>query len=59
MPLKKKGKDAVGENIKELTEANKSKPPGKKRSRKQILAISLSAAGKSKDKAKKKTTKKK
>lgn len=58
MPLKKSGKNAVGDNIKELTEANKTKAPGKKRPRKQIIAIALSAAGKSnKKKAKGKTKK--
>lgn len=42
MPLFK-GKKNVGRNIKELTAANKSKK--KKRSRKQIIAIAMSAAG--------------
>jgi len=49
MPL---GKN-VGKNIKELTKDNKKKGKarganGKVRSRKQILAIALNAAGKSK-----------
>jgi len=37
------GKD-VGSNIKELRSANTSKPKGKKRGKKQILAIALDAA---------------
>jgi hypothetical protein len=51
MPLKKssgRSKKAVQKaasyNIAELTRANKSKPSGEKRSRKQIIAIGLSAA---------------
>jgi len=44
MPLHKGGKKAVSYNIKELTNANKSKSVGKKRSRNQIIAISISAA---------------
>lgn len=43
MPLKT-GKENVSYNIKELTEANKSKPAGKKRPHKQIVAIALSQA---------------
>ena len=55
MPL---GKD-VGKNIRELKADNKKKGKkrgagGKLRSQKQILAISLSAAGKSKKNGKKK-----
>jgi len=41
MPLKK---GDVSYNIKELTKANETKPPGKKRSRDQIIAIAYSAA---------------
>lgn len=53
MPLTKaKGKGgmrkAVAANISELTTANKQKPMGKKRSRKQIAAIAYSAARKRK-----------
>ena len=53
MPL---GKD-VGKNIEELTADNKKKgkergAKGKPRSRKQIVAIALNAAGKSKKKGK-------
>ena len=44
MPLHKGGKKAVQENIKELYHANASKPAGKKRERKQIVAIAFSAA---------------
>lgn len=51
MPLKRasgKGKkvtqSAVSYNIAELTRANRSKPPGQKRSKAQIAAISYSAA---------------
>jgi hypothetical protein len=51
MPLKKasgRSKKAVQKaasyNISELTQANKSKAAGEKRSRKQIIAIGLSAA---------------
>lgn len=51
MPLKKsssKSKKAIQKaasyNISELTQANKSKPASEKRSRKQIIAIGLSAA---------------
>lgn len=40
MPL---GPD-VGQNVKELYTANKTKPPGQQRPRKQILAIAESAA---------------
>jgi hypothetical protein len=40
MPL---GKD-VGDNIKELRAANANKPKGKKRGKKQILAIALDGA---------------
>ena len=40
MPL---GKD-VGKNIRELKEANKSKPAGNKRPQKQIVAIALDAS---------------
>ena len=47
MPLFK-GKKNVGRNIEELYIANKSKK--KKRSRKQIIAIAMSAAGVSKNK---------
>lgn len=52
MPLKTRGKDAVGYNIHELTEDNKKSgkekgADGKPRSRKQIIAIALNAAGKS------------
>jgi len=48
MPLFK-GKKNVSRNIRELYEANKRKPKGKKRSRKQMIAIAMSAAGVSKD----------
>jgi hypothetical protein len=44
MPLHKGGKKAVQENIKELYHANDSKPVGKKRGRKQIVAIAFAAA---------------
>lgn len=44
MPL---GKN-VSANIRELKQANKLKPKGKKRSQDQIVAIALKAAGKSK-----------
>jgi hypothetical protein len=44
MPLKKGGKKAVRENIEELYRANKSKPAGKKRGRRQIIAIAFAAA---------------
>lgn len=40
MPL---GKD-VSANIRELTAANKSKPKGKKRDMRQIVAIAMAAA---------------
>lgn len=53
MPLKE-GKQNEGENIKELYEANKSKPEGKKRPRAQIIAIALRAAGAPPPKNKKK-----
>lgn len=45
MPLKKSGKGCVGQNISELTEANKKQ--AKKRPRKQIVAMALDACGKS------------
>ena len=45
MPLKK-GKKNIGANIKELERANKTKSAGKKRPRKQIIAIAESAARK-------------
>lgn len=48
MPLKKGGKKCVGENIRELTEANKTR--GKKRPRKQIVAIALKSCGKGRKK---------
>lgn len=51
MPLyKAKGKSkkavrkATSKNIRELYKANKSKPKGKKRSAKQMIAIGISAA---------------
>jgi len=51
MPLQKasgRSKKAISKaasyNISELTNANKSKPASEKRSRKQIIAIGLSAA---------------
>jgi hypothetical protein len=44
MPLKKGGKKAVSFNIRELHNANKSKPAGKKRSHAQMIAIGISAA---------------
>ncbi|HEY5038991.1 MAG TPA: hypothetical protein VIJ93_07980 [bacterium] len=44
MPLKKGGKKAVQANISELYHANASKPPNKKRGRKQIVAIAFAAA---------------
>lgn len=52
MPLKK-GKKNIGYNIKELMKDNKKKGKakganGKARSKKQILAIALSKAGKKK-----------
>jgi len=58
MPLKK-GKKNVGYNISELTKDNKKKgkargAKGKPRSRKQIIAIALNAAGVSKKKKRKK-----
>jgi len=43
---KKATQKAVSQNIKELTEANKSKPKSKKRSKSQIAAIAYSAARK-------------
>jgi hypothetical protein len=51
MPLTKaKGKGgmrkAVAANMSELTKANKEKPMGKKRSKKQMAAIAYSAARK-------------
>lgn len=49
MPLQTKGKNAVGNNIKELTNNGT-----KKRSRKQIIAIAESAARKGKSKKDKK-----
>ena len=60
MPLKRGGKDAVSYNIHELTEDNKKTGKerganGKPRSRRQIIAIALNAAGQSnKSKRKKK-----
>lgn len=55
MPLKKGGKKAVSENIRELYHANEDKPAGKKRGRDQIIAIAYNAAGKDrKPKGKKK-----
>ena len=48
MPLKKGGKKAVQSNIAELYHANASKSPGKKRGRKQIIAIAFAAAGRKK-----------
>ena len=50
MPLYKGGKKAVQYNISELYHANDSKPAGKKRGRKQIVAIAFAAAGKKKKK---------
>jgi len=52
MPLKTRGKDAVGFNIRELEADNKKSGKekganGKPRSHKQIIAIALNAAGKS------------
>jgi hypothetical protein len=44
MPLHKGGKKAVQANISELYHANDSKPAGKKRGRKQIIAIAFAAA---------------
>ncbi len=44
MPLKKRGKNCVAKNIRELTDANKGR--AKKRPRKQIVAIALKACGK-------------
>ncbi len=44
MPLKKGGKKAVQANIEELYHANALKPSGKKRGRKQIIAIAFAAA---------------
>jgi hypothetical protein len=55
MPLKKGGKKAVSDNIRELYHANETKPAGKKRERDQIIAIAYHAAGKGgKSKGKKK-----
>jgi hypothetical protein len=49
MPLRKgKSKSAFQSNIRELKAANKSKPAGKKRSMKQILAISYAQQRKGK-----------
>ena len=45
MPLKKKGKTCVGNNIRELTKANKGR--AKKRAHKQIVAMALESCGKS------------
>ena len=39
-----KSQAAISANIRELHEANKSKPKGKKRSRQQIIAIALANA---------------
>lgn len=43
MPLQS-GRGAVGANIRELVKANAAKRKGKRRSRKQILAIALAKA---------------
>lgn len=61
MPLKRgSSQKTIGSNIRELTQANKSKSPGKKRPRKQIVAIALNKAGKSKpDRAKMRQKRKK
>jgi len=51
MPLEKgKSKKIISKIISELYHANKSKSAAKKRSRKQIIAIALSSAKKSKKK---------
>jgi hypothetical protein len=44
MPLHQGGKKSVQYNIRELYHANDSKPAGKKRGRKQIVAIAFAAA---------------
>ncbi len=44
MPLKKSGKNCVGDNIRELTKADKRRT--KKRPHKQKVAIALDACGK-------------
>lgn len=58
MPLQRAGgkgkkavRKAVSANISELTNANKSKPAGKKRKRDQIIAIAISEAKKGKKKS--------
>lgn len=59
MPLVKgKSNKAVSANISELTDANASKSPGKKRSRKQIIKIALVEAGRDKDSQRKTKTRK-
>lgn len=51
MPLKGgHSKKTISSNIRELYRANKRKPKGKRRSRKQIIAIALSVAGRSRKK---------
>jgi len=44
LPLKRDRKKAVQANITELYHANDSKPAGKKRGRKQIIAIAFAEA---------------
>jgi hypothetical protein len=47
MPLDKSGTQAaVAKNMRELMAANKRLPNGKKRSRRQMIAIALHAGGK-------------
>jgi len=51
MPLKKGSSEKTfSSNVKELYDANKTKPEDKKRSREQILAIAYSEKRKSKKK---------
>ena len=45
------GKKNIGTNIEELEHANTSKPKGKKRPKKQILAIALNESRKRKNKS--------
>lgn len=55
MPLKKgKSKKAISDNFSELYGANKKRPAGKKRPKKQIIAIVISQSKKPSPKKKKK-----